>query len=179
MTITALGIDPSISGTGAIILRANGTPRPDLLHEEEFTPRKGSVGIQRSRDIALDVMRLIHTYKPDEIVMEGYSLNTKNRSSIIPLCELGGILRLMLMLDGFKWRDPRAGELKKFVFGKGTAKKEHMMMYVLKRWGHEAKSNNTADAYGLACIGLAARNLLPGVTVDMRVVAGDLPLRAA
>lgn len=174
----SLGIDPSISATGLVLLEDSGTPTPKLVFEVEVKAKPASQGIMRVHDIAMSVMLMIHEYKPDEIVIEGYSLNTKNASSIIPLCELGGVLRMLMAIDGLRWRDPQAGKLKKFVAGKGNAPKDQMMMFVLKRWGHESKSNNTADAYGLACIGLAAHNRLPGITLDMRKVVGELPLRS-
>ena len=69
-------------------------------------------------------MQTVQDDKPDRIVMEGYSLNMKHASSVIPLVELGGLLRFMLHLDGFKWYDPRATEVKKFVTGKGNSPKD-------------------------------------------------------
>jgi hypothetical protein len=53
-----------------------------------------------------------------------------------------------------------------------------MMMYVLKRWNHVSIDNNTADAYGCAALGLTINNRLPGVTAEMRAIAGKLELRA-
>ena len=40
--------------------------------------------------------------------------------------------------------------LKKFITGKGNAKKELMLLKVYKRWGVEFNDNNMADAYSLA-----------------------------
>ena len=48
------------------------------------------------------------------------------------------------------------------------------MMHVLKRWGHESKTNNTGDAYVCAAMGLAHANRLAGVTMDMRALAGAM-----
>jgi crossover junction endodeoxyribonuclease RuvC len=105
------------------------------------------------------------------IVIEGYSLNMKNASSVVPLVEVGCAVRLMLYLDGLTWFDPRAPEVKKFATGKGNAPKDVVMMHVLKRWGHESKTNNTADAYVCAAMGLAASDQLPGTNAEMRAVA--------
>lgn len=177
--LLSLGLDPSIKATGVVLLRSNGTPYPDLVIEREIKFDQATEGIQRVRSIVTHIMTLIHEQNPDEIIVEGYSLNTKNASSIIPLVELGGVLRFLMELDGLKWRDPKAGKLKKFITGSGSTPKDQIMMHVLKRWGHTSKTNNTADAYGLACIGLAAANRLPGITVDMRKIAGELPLRSS
>lgn len=173
--LISMGIDPSATATGIVVLRENGTATPDLL--AEFEIKTGDMrGVERTRFIVTKVMETIHEFQPDRIVIEGYSLG-KNPNSTIPLVELGGLLRFMLVLDGFKWYDPSASELKKFVTGKGGSPKDHMMMYVLKRWEHTPISNNTADAYGLAAIGLAISNRLPGITKEMRGVVGKLAIR--
>jgi len=175
--ITSLGIDPSISGTGLVALRQSKFNYPDLVLEREITAPKGVLGLERVKLIALEIMGAIHELKPDVIVVEGYSLHMGHASSVVQLVELGGILRFLMMLDGLKWLDPRASVLKKFVTGKGTAQKDQMMMWVLKRWGHTSASNNTADAYGLAAIGLASMNRLHGISKEMLSLSAQLPLR--
>ncbi len=172
----AIGVDPSTKATGVVVLEANGTKTPTLLLEEIISAQTYE-GIDKYRAILTPVMEIIAEHKPDRIVLEGYSLNLKNTSSVVPLVELGGLLRFMLWLDGHKWLDPRAGELKKFVIGKGNGDKSQMQMFVLHRWGHVSKSDDTADAYGLACIGLAHANKLPNITKEMRAVVGSLKLR--
>ena len=42
------------------------------------------------------------------------------------------------------------GEIKKFVTGKGNAKKELMLKEIYKRWGFETDNHNVADAYAIA-----------------------------
>ena len=174
---TALGIDPSVSATGIVHLR--GGLSVELLLEKDIKPPTKLKGISRQLYIVTEIMTLIHMHLPDVIVVEGYSLNMRNASSVVPLVELGGLLRAMMYLDGLKWNDPRAPELKKFVTGKGNSPKSEMMMHVLKRWGHTSKSDNTADAYGLACMGLCTLGQLPNPTKPMLEIAGALPLRAA
>lgn len=174
--ITSLGIDPSPTATGLVMLRENGTPHPETLWEHEIGT-KGLDGMNRTKFIVTEIMTAIHDRKPDKIVVEGYSLNAKNVSSLVPLIELGGLLRFMLQLDGFKWYDPRASEVKKFATGKGNTPKDKVMMFVLKRWAFEAATNNTADAYVMAAMGLAQANRLPGITLDMRKIAGNMAAR--
>lgn len=43
--------------------------------------------------------------------------------------------------------------LKKFLTGKGNAKKEDMKLHVYKRWGKECETNDEADAYSLMMLG--------------------------
>jgi crossover junction endodeoxyribonuclease RuvC len=175
--ITSLGIDLSTAATGLVLLRSNDTPYPDVLFQKEISA-KGQTGLRRARSIILDVMLVLHQHNPDKIVMEGYSLNVANRTSIVPLVELGGLLRFMLLLDELQWFDPRASELKKFATGKGNSQKDVVMMHVLKRWNFISASNNIADAYVLACMGLAHARRLPGITLDMQKIVGDMPIRS-
>lgn len=175
--LTSLGIDLSATATGLVLLRETGTPIPEVLLEEEIVP-KNITGVTRSKFIVTRIMELIHEHHPDKIVVEGYSLNFKNRTSVIPLVELGGLLRFMLHLDGFSWFDPRATEVKKFAAGQAkNISKDQIMMWVLKRWDHMSKTNNTADAFVLAALGLAHANRLPGINMEMRKVAGALVMR--
>jgi crossover junction endodeoxyribonuclease RuvC len=172
--ITSLGVDLSTSATGVVLLQEapKGAPPKCLLETEIKFPKLA--GIERSTAICHAVMQVAQERKPGRIVLEGYSLNMKNASSVIPLVELGGLLRFFLRLDGFTWFDPRATQVKQFATGKGTSPKDVVMMHVLKRWGHESKTNNTADAYVCAAIGLAQCNRLHGVTVPMRAIGGEL-----
>lgn len=173
--LTAIGLDMSATASGIVILGETGTATPETLFIEEIKPK--TTGIIRAREIVTRTMEIITITKPDVIVVEGYSLG-KNVNATIPLVEIGGILRLMLHLDELPWYDPRASELKKFVTGKGNSAKDQVMMWVFKRWGFTSESNNIADAYGLAALGLAINNRLPGISKEMRAVAGGLKRRA-
>lgn len=173
--LTSIGLDLSATASGIVLLRENGCKTPLLMLEKEIKP--GSLrGAARMQRIALEVMETIHAHKPDKIVVEGYSLG-KNVNSTIPLVEIGGLVRFLLFMDGLTWFDPRASEVKKFATGSGSAAKDQVMMWVLKRWEHTSMSNNTADAYTLAAMGLAQANRLPGITQPMRAIAGGMTMR--
>jgi crossover junction endodeoxyribonuclease RuvC len=174
MSFTSLGIDLSTSATGLVLLEATASKSPKLLLEREIKPVKMK-GMALYRHVCTEIMLLIHETQPARIVLEGYSLNLKNASSVVPLVEIGGLLRFLMFLDGMVWYDPKAGQVKKFATGKGTTPKDKVMMAVLKRWGHESATNNTADAYVCACMGLAHANRLPEITLDMRAIAGAMP----
>lgn len=171
--ITAIGLDLSATASGVVILQSNGTKVPELMLAKEIVPKK-LTGMERVRSIARDVMGTIHITKPDVIVVEGYSLNMKNANSVVPLMEVGAVIRFLMHLDELTWLDPRAPSLKQFVTGKGNANKNVVMMNVYKIWGYEAPTDNIADAYALACMGLAHRNRLPGITERMRIIAAEL-----
>lgn len=171
----SIGVDLSTTATGVVVLHGIGGKRPHLVLEEEIKFPKLH-GMSQKREIITRVMTIIEETQPERIVVEGYSLNMKNASSVIPLVELGGLFRFCLQVDGKKWLAPTAGELKLAVSGKGNTPKDKLMMYVLKHWGHESLSNNTADAYGCACIGLAHMGRLPGALQSMLLVSGALKL---
>jgi crossover junction endodeoxyribonuclease RuvC len=174
----ALGLDVSTSKTGVVLLEETGTSTPKLLLEKIVAFPK-LTGFERYRAIALEIMELVHSrlQPEDRIVIEGYSLNLKNASSVVPLVEVGSLVRFMFHIDGKSWLDPRATELKQFATGKGNSPKEMVVAHVLSRWGHLALDNNTADAYALSCMGLAHANRLPGVTQSMRLIVGGLAIR--
>lgn len=175
----SLGLDLSTNATGLVVLEPSETKIPVLIEERTLKPTPELIGFDKYRETAGIVMETIHHHKPDRIVVEGYSLNTKNTSSLVPLVEIGGLIRFLMNIDELQWLDPRASELKKFVTGKGNTPKSHMMMHVLKRWGHQSKDDNTADAYGCACIGLLHAGKLAGSTLDQRSIVGALKLRRA
>jgi len=170
----SLGIDLSTKATGLVILCDDGTKFPKLLLEHTIKTKADQSGIDRNTFICSEIIQTINSFEPDIIVVEGYSLNMRNAASVIPLVELGGLLRFLMHLDGHHWLDPRATELKKFITGKGNCEKDMIMMTVLQRWGHASANNNTADAYGLACMGLAYRGKLPGLTKEMISTVGKL-----
>jgi crossover junction endodeoxyribonuclease RuvC len=174
--IRSLGVDLSTVATGVVLLREHGLQ--PLVEMETEIKRPEYTGWRQKASIVQAIMQIVQDHKPDRIVLEGYSLNMKHASSVVPLVELGGLLRFMLHLDGLSWYDPRATEVKKFATGKGNSPKEVVMMHVLKRWKHESMTNNTADAYVCAAMGLAQANGLPGVTVDMRSIAGAMKANA-
>jgi crossover junction endodeoxyribonuclease RuvC len=173
----SLGVDLSTKATGVVLLHSSADGSPGLLGEWLLTSELD--GLDKYRDIVLQLMTMVHGHKPERIVIEGYSLNLKNASSVVPLVELGALFRFMLMLDNLTWLDPRAGEVKLFALGKGNgnAKKNKMLLGVYKRWGFEAKCDDTADAYVCAAIGLAHGGKLKGLTKDMLGVVGQLKIR--
>jgi len=168
-----MGIDLSSAATGIVVLSETPTQSPVCLYESEVLINDVK-GVKKQRAICVTIMTLINAWRPDKIVLEGYSLNLQNKSSIIPLVELGGLLRFCLHLDGQTWYEVKASQVKQFATGSGNAKKAQVMMHVLKRWGHESKTDNTADAYTLAAIGLGSANLLKGLTQSQYAIAMNL-----
>jgi crossover junction endodeoxyribonuclease RuvC len=137
-----LGIDPSLTNFATVIFEEE-----DLIDEGVFkSVEKGTI---RLIDIKEHLINIIQTYKPDSIGIEGYAYNRINQSH--QLGELGGVIRTTLYQHGYVegknlFIIPPTN-LKKFLTGKGNAKKELMLKEVFKRFGYDTNDNNLADAY--------------------------------
>jgi Holliday junction resolvasome RuvABC endonuclease subunit len=122
------------------------------------------------------MLEVLGEFKPERVVIEGYGLSWKHASSVIPMVEVGTVLRYFLKQLGYGYLEPTPNELKKAVTGNGNTAKSKMILHVFKRWGYEAKDDNRADAFGLGAIGLAHGGKLNNPTVAMREVVGALRL---
>lgn len=151
----AIGIDQSLTG---FALSAVSVEFPNehktWVYKSEFR------GVQRLNDIGHFLIGTLIELQLEghiirNIAMEGTVLQSQAASI---LGELAGVTKLEL----FKFFDPRTHlncavplqippmTLKKYATGKGTAKKQEMLLQIYKRWGVEFNDDNAADAYALA-----------------------------
>jgi len=166
-----VGIDPSLTGTGIIVLR-NGELGKALTTKNE--PKLGT--IERVRRIYEQInnvienlstcyvnayigdKRMIRWEPPSLIVIEGFSYGSKGRG-VFDIAYLGWRIREELERyrteDDIPWLEVSPSQVKQFATGKGNANKEVVLQQVYKRWGVELTDNNQADAYVLAQIGRA------------------------
>jgi len=157
-----LGLDPSSNHSGIALVNGN----LEVVYASEIEP-KGAVGFSRLSLIAGTILEVITEYKPDSIVLEAMFVG--HPASAIPIIQVGTIIRYFLWQEGHLFTEVSPTQLKKFVASGGAAKKEEMMMYVQKNWGYTSKSNNIADAVGLAMLGQCV--LLPSkFTENQRTV---------
>lgn len=141
----ALGIDPSLTGTGLVALDGD-----ELLFSECYKPK--SKGIERLLDIESVVGDFLYAHNPQIICLEGYSFGSRGRA-VFQTGELGGIIRAMLYAYGKDWLEITPSQVKKFATGKGNSGKDLILQQVYKRWGQEFKTSDEADAFVLAKIG--------------------------
>lgn len=88
----------------------------------------------------------------DLVVMEGYANAAKFGREVAG--ELGGVVKLTtLAVVGHPPLIVPPTSLKKFVTGKGNAKKNEMLLGVFKQWGAEFSDDNQADAFALEKFG--------------------------
>lgn len=146
-----MGLDVSTK-TGLSVVDKD---RNVLLGEQVTFPKLR--GWERASAIIARIMELHAEYKPDLVVIENYGF--ANANSLVTLVEIGTIIRYFLWQENIPYIDVPPNSLKKFVTGKGQAKKEEVMMYVLKRWDYTSKTNDIADAVGLGMFGLGCLGL--------------------
>lgn len=163
---TVMGLDVSASVVGCVVLR----PGPDVVFAREL-PGIGD-GYDRLEEHYRTVRRVVGSFGPYMVVIEGYGFG--NRVSLVPLVEVGTLVRWALREIKVPWVDVAPTQLKKFVTGSGVAPKERMMLSIYKKWGYESDTHNVADAFGLALIGLALRYQLDPLTAAQQAVCDAL-----
>ena len=189
-----VGIDPSLTGTGIIVLR-NGELGKALTTKNE--PKLGT--IERVRRIYEQInnvienlstcyvnayigdKRMIRWEPPSLIVIEGFSYGSKGRG-VFDIAYLGWRIREELERyrteDDIPWLEVSPSQVKQFATGKGNANKEIVLQQVYKRWGVEFNDNNQADAYVLAQIGRAYLGEADGLTDFQQKVVRTLKKEA-
>lgn len=138
-----LGIDPSLTGTGVVVLEGDEIKEKLLLSTSPRAPM-----LERMGSIASDIVACCKRWHPDKVAIEGLAIYGSNNGA----GELAGLhwhIRMELGAEE-KLDVVPPSVLKKFVCGKGNANKNVMLMKILKRWDEEFIDDNLADAYALA-----------------------------
>lgn len=167
---TVLGLDPA-STTGFYVIEYDKT-RLNPIKGGEFKTRE--TGIARCADLARQLIGILDIYTPEYVCLEALAFG--HASSIKTVSEINTVLRYFLWQRAIRYGTVPPATLKKFITGKGNAPKDTIMMHVLKNWGIECRTNNIADACGLAFLGAAICGKLDGLSPEQKqVVAGLNP----
>jgi len=143
-----IGIDQSLTGFALSVVSVE-FPNKHMtwVYKSEFR------GVQRLVDIYnwLDAKLMEFMWNGWEIkdsAMEGTVLASH---SALALGELAAVVKIVLWynLTKLPLQIPPM-TLKKYATGKGTSKKQEMLLQIYKRWGVEFNDDNAADAYALA-----------------------------
>jgi crossover junction endodeoxyribonuclease RuvC len=154
MPLIIASIDPSLVGTSVCILDADNDYIIEIV---TFKVPKDMVGVARLNWLAKQLNSMLKKYNPKEIFIEGYSFMSKGRS-VFNLAELGGIFRLILAKRWGGYYEVAPTSLKKFITGKGNAKKQIMLEQTFRKYGLGSeilKDDNQVDSYGIARFGYA------------------------
>lgn len=157
----AVGIDQSLTG---FAVTAVNVDQPEAY--ETWVYKSPYSGVRRLSDIRWWLMSKFdfldsNGHRVVEVAMEGTVLASH---SALKLGELAGLVKLSIWdyFDGNLnsvipyeegLRRPLQippMTLKKYATGKGTAKKQEMLMQMYKRWNVEFNDDNAADSYALA-----------------------------
>jgi crossover junction endodeoxyribonuclease RuvC len=131
-------------------------PNAGVVMAEEIVFRN-QTGLKRAGMIAGKVLACLYRVEDIGLIgIEGYGFS--NKHTLVTLVEIGTVIRYFLQQEGYPYREIPPTSLKKFVTGKGNAKKDHMMLEVYKRWGFTPETDNIADAVGLAHFAAALKN---------------------
>jgi Holliday junction resolvasome RuvABC endonuclease subunit len=146
-----IGIDQSLTGF-ALSAVSVATPTEHLtkVYKSPFKGVQRLVDIRNWLDGELEDL-LFKGHTIGDVAMEGTVLASH---SALVLGELSATVKLVFW-DFFDnhLRTPLQippMTLKKYATGKGTAKKQEMLLQMYKRWGVEFNDDNAADAYALA-----------------------------
>ncbi len=151
-----MGVDTSTKTGYAILCDKGEVVNVGVLHHKPEPNR-----FTRFSHYTREISELITAYGVDLVVIEGYSFAGKFNNSL--QYELGACIRMKLYQDEVMFVEVPPTSLKKFVTGKGNAKKDLMLLNVYKRWDFDTEDDNEADAYGLAQFGRAIIGLPTGV----------------
>lgn len=158
------GIDPSTK-TGICNLEIHQARGQDTeinyetrLVKPNIKSDNQSNHMRRIQAITNDIMSGVFSFEPDLVVVEGYSF--ASRFTSFTAVEINAILRLRLFENNIPYILVPPTTLKKFITGRGNAKKQDMLLEVYKRWQVEAKTDDEIDAYGLAMLGAAFQGYL-------------------
>ena len=179
-----MGIDPSTK-TGICKLDASNEA---LEYETQLVysvvdSKTQMNHMHRVKFIVDTVMAHVYSFEPNLVVVENYSFASKFVS--FTAVEINAILRWQLFDNHIPYILVPPTKLKKFITGKGNAKKDVMRLEVYKHWGVEAKTDDEIDAFGLALFGAAYRKFVRGfpkvnmsavIDNDIEVVEYDINL---
>lgn len=163
-----LGLDLSTK-TGAAIVDSTAT----VVYAAQITFPK-LMGEARINAIAGRVMNLIDHHKPCCVIIEDYAVGRFAGAAIVSI-SIGSVVRFLLWQNDIPFLVVSPTALKKFLTGKGNAKKENMILDVYKKYGFTSPTNDEADAVALGMFGVCA--LKPSSTftkAEVAVVADTL-----
>lgn len=183
-----VGVDPSLSHTAGHVLLDHGVDavdsRPFSIKGElkKFPSPIARLAFMRDRFVA--ELRTVAHSEP-LVVIEGYAFGSKFARE--QMGELGGVYRLAAYDLGLSVLIVPPTTLKKFVTGKGSAEKDAIRMFCLKKWNYESVNNDDGDAYALMRLGLEylrheSGQQVPKLSVELFAkleIVGPAPARLA
>lgn len=141
-----IGLDPSLSATGLVVLRH----QEELLKQAIISSNNNYSMDQRLQFLVENVRSHIMTYPPDQtrVRIEGLAFSALGK--IAELAALHYMLRAMLIGEQLSFSVIPPSAWKKYALGSGNAKKDLLLKMVFKKWKLDVDDDNVAVAYCLA-----------------------------
>jgi crossover junction endodeoxyribonuclease RuvC len=144
-----IGIDPSMTSTGLIILDDDY----NIVVQKNITSDSKLPNEERIKNIGDELIHEIDKITDDKFVcIEGISYGSIGRG-VAQQAALNFYIRILLLKHDILYVICEPSTLKKFVTGKGQCKKDLMLMKTFKKWKVEFENSDVCDAYGLARFG--------------------------
>ncbi|QIG76863.1 crossover junction endodeoxyribonuclease protein [Rhizobium phage RHph_Y1_11] len=169
-----MGIDQSTKATGIVLADSSkDMDAPEVIEHILLKPKTTWTLYDKQVFMWEGIMAAIEEYAPDLTCLEGYGMNLRRPTAIIPLVGLGEVLRYLLRQQGKTFIEPKPTQVKQFATGKGNADKPKMIS-TAKKQGFKTDDDNLADAFFLSHLGLGYLNVLRHLSAEQREIIGQL-----
>jgi len=144
-----VGIDPSITGTGVVVLDQDKC----IIYQNliKTTPKEQIEA--RLVKIRNGISFIPNIHRLETVYIEGPSYGSKG-NAVLQMGALHFLIRIFLFEKNVNYKIIAPKTLKVFHCGNGNAKKSEVLDLVEKTLGERFKNHNIADAYGLARMAL-------------------------
>jgi len=155
-----LGIDPSYSSTGIVLLPHESREIEPLIACTIKAGKPGDTFIARMNSLITQLETLLKDYPASAIlvVMEGAAFAAE--FGAFKLGKLSGVLEYWLATHGYTYYLVAPPYVKKVACSNGAATKVQVINGVRRRWKYKHKSNDVNDAYVMARIAQGSKPLI-------------------
>jgi len=144
-----LGIDPSFSATGVVILDREGKVIKEEVISTKHDPNN-QYDIETRMLYVVEKLNFVLDYPEIKLTyIEEISFGSSGSGSD-QLAALNYFIRVFLLQNKFVFYTVPPTTLKKFITGNGQCKKNLMLKEVYKRWTVDYVDDNLCDAYSLS-----------------------------
>jgi len=138
-----IGIDPSLTGTGIIVLN----DKCEIIKKMLISTSSKDTTEKRVFKILEEIKKSLS--KDCIVYIEGLSFHSTGRS-ILELAGLHYIITFFLYNNNILFKEIEPTKLKKWLTGSGRVKKNLMLLHVFKKFNIEFNDDNICDAYCLS-----------------------------